>query len=220
MQKFPKVFLYLISFCFLSSCTPKVSQSLKPAGENFRQEQVRFFTEDTSESMVYKTNLEYRNQNFSSLVYLKKTDDHTFSMVLTTAFGNTMLEGTFSKQGFVFKNVVSYLNRKPLLDLLEHDWRLLLRGNLFNDTPQVYSDSAQLTVYHFNDVKTTSLYYYSQGKGTVEMIESYSGKTKKAIISIARMPPKSPEGISIEHPGMDLKIEMVRLKVASDDSVE
>jgi hypothetical protein len=220
MQKSLISSLYLISICFLVSCTPKVIQSLKPAGEDFRMEQMRLFTNDTSESMVYKTHLEFRGQSFSSLLYLKKTDDHTFSMVLMSTFGNTMLEGPFSNKEFVFKNVVSYLNRKPLLDLLEHDWRLLLRGNLFTDMPQVYSSDTQQTVYQFADEKTTSLYYYSPGKGTVEMIESYTGKSKRAILNIDRMPPKSPESISIEHPGMALKIELTRLKVPTDDSVE
>lgn len=193
---------------------------MKPVGENFNQEQLRLFTNDTSESMVYKSSLDYRGKNFSSVIYLKKTDEHSFSMVLMSTFGNTMLEGTFSKDSFVFKNVVSYLNRKPLLDLIEHDWRILLRGNLFDARPQIYSESEQQTVYQFNDKNTTSLYYYSIGKGTVELIESFSGKSKKAILNIDRMPPKSPESISIEHPGMGLKIEMTRLKVPTDDSVE
>ena len=77
------------------------------------------------------------------------------------------------------------------------------------------------TVYRFTEGKSnSSLYYYSQGKESVEMIESYSGKTKKAILNIDRMKPKNPEAITIEHPGMGLKIEMTRLKTPTDDSVE
>src|SRR6187402_2800876 len=102
MQKFLKSFLYLTSFC-LASCAPQMFQSLKPADDSYTHEHVRLFTNDTSESMVYKTNLDYRNQQNSSLLYLKKTDDSTFSMVLMTTFGNTMLEGTFSKDKFQFK---------------------------------------------------------------------------------------------------------------------
>jgi hypothetical protein len=220
MQKFQKAFLFLTSI-YLVSCAPQMFQSLKPAGDSYRPEHVRLFTNDTSESMVYKTNLDYRGKPFSSLIYLKKTGDSTYSMVLMTTFGNTMLEGTFSKDKFVFKNVVSYLNQTPLLSLLEHDWRLLLRGNLFNDQPQLFSSDAQQTVYYFGDGKSDgSLYYYSQGKESVEMIESYSGKTKKAILNIDRMNPKNPEVITIEHPGMGLKIEMTRLKTPTDDSVE
>ena len=220
MQTFLRSSLYLISICVVVSCTPKVIQSLQPAGEDYRQEQVRLFTNDTSESMVYKSNLVFRNQSFSSLIYLKKTDDSSYSMVLMTTFGNTMLEGTFSKQHFTFKNVVSYLNRKPLLDLVEQDWRLLLHGNLFADRPLIYADTAEQTIYQFNDGGATNLYYYSKGKGTVELIESYTGKSKRAILNIDRMPPKSPETISIEHPEMNLKIVMTRLKVPTDDSVE
>jgi len=220
MRKFLKNFLFLISFCFIASCAPRMFQSLKPAGEAYRQEQVRLFTNDTSESMVYKTNLEFKDHSFSSLLYLKKTANDTFTMVLMTNFGNTMLEGTFSKDKFVFTNVVPDLNRKPLLNLLESDWRLLLRGNLFTDLPQIFSSDSQQTVYHFKDDKTDNLYYYSQGKESVELIESYSSEKKKVIVSIDRMKPKNPEVISIEHPGMDLKIEMVRLKIATDDSVE
>src|SRR5690349_2012188 len=143
MQKFLRSSLYSISITLLTSCTPKVAETLKPASENYQQEQVRLFTNDTSESMVYKTNLDYKGKNFSSLIYLKKTDERTFSMVLMSAFGNTMLEGTFSNEKFTFKNVVSYLNRKPLLDLLEDDWRLLLRGNLLSERPMVYADTME-----------------------------------------------------------------------------
>jgi hypothetical protein len=219
MQKFLKNFLYLISFCFIA-CAPGMFQSLKPAGDAYRHEQVRLFTNDTSESMVYKTNLEFRDHSFSSLLYLKKSGNDTFALVLMTNFGNTMLEGTFSKDEFIFKNVVPDLNRKPLLDILENDWRMLLRGNLFTDMPQIFSSDELQTVYHFKDGKTDNLYYYSSGKESVEMIESYSGEKKKVIIHIDRMNPKNPEAISIEHPGMDLKIEMVRLKNATDDSME
>ena len=220
MQKSLKNYLFLISLIFLAACSPKVIQSLKPLGEDFQMEKMQLFTNDTSESMVYKTHLEFRGQSFSSLIYLKKTGHHTFSMVLMSTFGNTMLEGTFSKQEFVFKNVVSYLNRKPLLDLLEHDWRLLLRGNLFTDLPHIYAEDSLQTIYQFADAKSTSHYYYSHGKETVEMIESYTGKSKKAVLNIDRMPPKNPESISIEHPGMGLKIELTRLKVPTDESVE
>lgn len=220
MQKFLKIFLLSTSLFYFISCTPKVAEILKPAGENYRQEQVKLFTDDTSESMVYKANLDYHGKDFSSLIYLKKTAEQTYSMVLMTTFGNTMLEGTFSNNGIVFKNVVSYLNRKPLLDLLEHDWRLLLRGNLFNDRPLVYSDTTEQSIYKFNEKDGTSLYYYSKGKGTVEMIESYTGRSKKAVLTIDRMPPKNPESISIEHPGMGLKISMTRLKTPTDDSME
>jgi len=220
MQKFLTLSLFLTSVTVFFSCTPKVAETLKRAGENYRQEQVKLFTDDTSESMVYKASLDYHGKDFSSLIYLKKTAEQSYSMVLMTTFGNTMLEGTFSNTGFAFKNVVSYLNRKPLLDLLEHDWWLLLRGNLFNERPFIYADTAEQSIYKFNEKDGTSLYYYSKGKGSVEMIESYTGKSKKAVLTIDRMPPKNPESISIEHPGMGLKISMTRLKTPTDDSMD
>jgi len=195
-------------------------QSLKPAGESYNPEMIRIFTNDTSESMIYKSTLDFKGQSFSSTIYLKKTGDSTFSMVLMTAFGNTMLEGNFSNDKFEFRNVVSYLDRKPLLNLLESDWRLLLRGNLFPEVPEIYSSEDQLTVYDFKDGKTNNLYYYSTGKKSIEMIESFSGSGKKVIMNIDRMYPKNPEVISIEHPGMDLKIVMTRVKIPTDNGVE
>jgi hypothetical protein len=195
-------------------------QSLKPAGDAYNQGMVTLFTNDTSESMVYKSNLDFKGQTFSSLIYLKKTSGNAFNMVLMTAFGNTMLEGTFTNDKFEFKNVVSYLDHKQLLSLLENDWRLLLRGNLMKDVPEIYSIQDQLTVYDFKDGKTNNLYYYSAGKKSVEMIESYSGSNKKIIMNIERMYPKSPESIAIEHPGMNLKINMIRVKNSTDNGVE
>src|SRR5690349_10358076 len=130
MQILQRTFFISISCFFLfASCTPKIFKEERTVPGNYSNEEVRIFREDTSESMVYKTTFDYKNKSFSALTYVKYTGNGNFSIILLTTFGNTLLEAQLSKDHFTVNNVVSYLNRKPLLNLLEKDWRLLLKGN-------------------------------------------------------------------------------------------
>lgn len=215
--------LVFASFCccfMLSSCTPKMFTDLKNAEGRYSKGMLALFRPGQNESLVYKTMIKYKDKEFSALTYLNALSDSVFKIVLLSNFGNTLFEAEISRDRFTVNNVISYLNRKPILKLLEGDWRILLGGNLKKSIPKLFTENSQSTVFDFVDGRTNNLYHYDPVTKSVTMIESYKGKSKKVLVSIDSMQDFQPEVFSIEHPSLHLKITMSLLKKASNESVE
>ena len=218
-----KVSFVLAPVCFcilLGSCSPKMFSDLKSAEGRYSKGILALFRPGKNESLVYKTMVKYKDKEFSSLTYLNPLSDSVFKIVLLTNFGNTLLEAEISRDKFVVNNVINYLDRKPILKLLESDWRLLLGGNLKRSIPLLISENSQSTVFDFADGRNNNLYHYNPVTKSVCMIESYKGKSKKVLVNIDSMQDFQPELFSIEHPSLNLKIKMSLLKKITNETVE
>src|SRR5689334_20871260 len=152
--------LLFISFSFYS-CTPKMFMDLKDAEGVFAREQIQLFKPGLKESLVYKTIVHFRDREFSSLTYVKALNDSVFKVVLLSTFGNTLIEAEISKEKFTVNNVISYLDRRPILKLFENDWRLLLEGNLSGIPPKLFSQSQEEIVFEYGKGRTHHLFHYS-----------------------------------------------------------
>ncbi len=217
-------FAFIYIALFLNSCTPEMFRGLKSAGGDYSKEMTVLFGPDQKESLVYKTSIKYKykdkDKEFSSLTYLNEISDSVFKIVLLTNFGNTLLEAEISKEKFTVNNVISYLDRKPILKLLENDWRLLLRGNFSCGIPLLFSVNSENKVFDFADGRTHNLYHYNPEDKSVKLIELYHGKSRKVIITVDSVQDQVPGAFTIEHPSLDLKITMSLLKKISNEPVE
>lgn len=210
-----------VYFCLLlCSCTPKMFGGLKTAGDSYSSGMLAIFRPVQNESIVYKTRIEYKEKEFSSLVYLNKMSDTLFKVILLSNFGNTLLEAEVSRDRFKLNNVISYLDKKPILELIEQDWRLLLGGNLKRSIPLLFSQNSQDVVYDFVDGRTHNLYHYDPANKSVTMVESHKGRARKVLVKISSNQNSEPEVVSIDHPSLHLKITMSLLKKVSDETIE
>ena len=94
----------------INSCTPEMFKGLKEADSTFTRERTALFRNDLKESLLYKTTIQYKEREFSSLTYFNALNDSAFKIVLLTSFGNTLLEAEISRSAFKVNNVISYLN--------------------------------------------------------------------------------------------------------------
>jgi hypothetical protein len=177
------------------------------------------FNRGIQESVVYKTELKFRERSFSALTYFKPRSDSVFSLVLLSTFGNTLLEAEISPDDFKVRNVNEYLNRKPFLNLLEKDWRLLLQGNFITASPYVLQEGGQ-KIFIYKNGSRNSRYHYSYETASVSRIESFKGNSIKTLIRITPSANPYPLSFSIEHPGMDLSMNFTMLEKPKDDTAE
>jgi hypothetical protein len=221
MQRFLINILRLTSAALLfSSCTPEMFRGLKEADNTFAREGTELFRGNLKQSLLYKTTIQYKERAFSSLTYFNALNDSVFKIVLITTFGNTLLEAEISRSEFKVNNVISYLNRKPILRLLEKDWRILLNGNFSRALPFIYSSDHSETVYDYPMKGSNNLYYYSEEKKSVTKIESYQEKKIRVMVRVDSYKDSLPENFSIEHPSLKLKLNMTLLKKVSNETAE
>lgn len=215
-------FVFVSVFCcfLLGSCSPKMFTGLKSAEGRYSKGMLALFHPWQNESLVYKTMIKYKDKEFSSLTYLNALSDSVFKIILLSNFGNTLLEAEISRDRFTVNNVISYLDRIPILKLFEVDWRILLGGNLKRSIPKLFTENSKSTVFNFVDGRTNNLYHYDLVTKSVTMIESYKGKSKKVLVNIDSMQDLQPEVFSIDHPSLNLKITMSLLKRVTNETVE
>ncbi|CAN5386584.1 hypothetical protein BH11BAC1_BH11BAC1_04810 [soil metagenome] len=214
------VFLFFFVSFFINSCTPKMFRDLKSAEGIFAKEKTQLFRPGLKESLVYKTVIKYKEREFSSLTYFNELNDSVFKIVLLTTFGNTLLETEISKDKFIVNNVISYLDRKPILNLFESDWRLMLAGNFSDETPFLYSDNPGETIFGLGKNRKHQLYHYSTVKNAMTAIESFKGSSKKVIVEVETFRDSQPANFSIEHPSLHLKLNFSLLKKVSNEIIE
>lgn len=202
------------------SCTPGMFRGLKSAGKDFTGEKAKLFRAGEHQSLVYKTTVHFREREFSSLTYVNALNDSVFKIVLLSTFGNTLLEAEISGQEFKVDNVISYLDRKPILKLVEKDWRLLLGPNFSPEIPAIFSESPGETVFCFGSKRSHRLYHYDAGSKAVKQIEAFKGKRKKTVVTADSQNNFHPEKFSMEHEALKLKITFSLLDKVSDDSPE
>ena len=212
------------SLLLILGCTPAMFRKLPEAGSNdYSPRYIQAFPDSLPESLIYKTVLQFRENEFNSLTYLSSTGDSVFHIALLTAFGNTILEADMTKDKFNVRNCIPELNRKYILNFIEKDWRLLLSGNLESpeENPQMMADSARrISIFVFRKGTTHRLYDYKKSKQILEAIELYKGKKRKTRIHFSSVSGGTPGGIWMEHPSLRFSMEMTLLKKAENESDE
>ena len=191
-----------------------------PAAGNFSKEKTQLFRGTIKESLVYKTSAQYRDKKFSALTYFNQMNDSAYKIVLLSTFGNTLLEAELWRDKFVLNNVISYLNKKPLLNLLEKDWRLLLKGNFSFDVPEVYKESQDEIILHYGKHCKNDLYHYGKNNRALTQIERWKGKSKKVIVNVEAYAENVPQDFTIEHVSLHLSLQMTLLKNAGNGTPE
>gem|GEM_PF-5648801 len=213
--------LFWVPFLLLfNSCTPEMFKGLKKTDSVVTVEKIKIFHPVLNGSLVYKTSVSFRDKEFSSLTYVNSINDSVFKIVLLTTFGNTLLEAEISREKFTVNNVISYLDRRPLLKIFEKDWRLLLAGNLSPEIPLAFPPGSGELVFDYKQKRTNHLYHYNLDKKSVVQAESFSGKNRKVIVMVNSYRDSQPESFTIEHPSLHLKMNMTLLKKVNNDPAE
>jgi len=115
--------LLAISFFLVFGCAskPKISTS----GEVVSVANPYF--SDASKDYVYRTKITVYGHELNGVLIAKKISDSIHRVVLTTDFGNTLLDFEVGQTSFVKNSIVEDLDRKIIVNTLRDDFRLLFR---------------------------------------------------------------------------------------------
>lgn len=85
---------------------------------------------NTEEDYIYQAKINAFSKEFTGLFIAKKIDKTSHRVVLTSDFGNTLLDFTITENDFKVNYVLDDLNKKPLIKMFENDFRILLQSEI------------------------------------------------------------------------------------------
>lgn len=188
---------------FISCKTYEIPNATK-IESNQKNFQNLYFS-DSEKDYVYKASIEVYGKQLGGIFVAKKMNDTLHRAVLTTDFGNTLLDFEVSENSFKVNYCVDELNKKIVLNTLKDDFRLIFRQN--HVVEEVFENQSH-TIYKIRDGKRFN--YLSENKSQQKLIQLiHASKTKeKVVIRFEGKNTTFAEKINVEHKNIKLKIEL------------
>lgn len=165
-------------FLLISICIITLSCGSYPKKNNFKltdhvEAIVNPYFSDTNQDYVYKANIDVYNHHFGGIFIVKKTGDQQHRVVFTTEMGNKLLDFSFHKDDFKVNYILDELNKKILINILKHDFKVLITENLTSKQSYIFNDET---------IKESSLnnkmYYYFENPEIYKIARTKHGKEK------------------------------------------
>ena len=166
------------------------------------------YFDDPAADYVYKANVTVYGHELSGIFVAKKKDDG-HRVVLTTEFGNKLIDIDLKETDYTVNAIVDELDRKILLETLVADFRLMLRKE---HHIAAQFDAPQAKILKATDGKKVNYLYLSTIDGKLLQIK-HAGKRKETItFRFHAENPTFAEDIFIEHHDIKLKMVFKQLK--------
>ena len=205
MQKLKTRFLVtsLLLFLFVSCKSYKIEGTTKIESNHTNYQNLYFSNPEID--YVYKAHIEVYGNDLSGIFVVKKVNDSLHRVVLTTDFGNKLLDFELSEKHFKVNYIVDDLNKKIVINTLKKDFELLLTTN--HKVDEVLENENNIIFKSINGKRTNYLYKSKKENSLVKIVNTSKTKEK---VSFSFMPKNITfaEYILIEHINIKLKIEL------------
>lgn len=130
---------------------------------------------DVSKDYVYKAKIKVYSKSFSGIFIVKKLGKHNHRVVFTTEMGSKIFDFSFYNDEFKVNYVLDELDKKILLNILEKDFRVLVRESEF-----VISEFEKMnsSLYKTQILNNTYYYEFSDGNNLTGIYRVSNSKEK------------------------------------------
>lgn len=206
MRKSTTPFL-IISFFFLMSCGVNPVKDLSRSDVISKNIANPYFSNPKTD-YVYRARITVYGNELGGIFIAKKISDTIHRLVLTTDFGNKLIDVEIGKKSFKVNAIVDELDRKILINTLREDFSLLLQEE-FAISAQFKDGDQDI----YESVSGKSIYYlYKDPKHRLFRLSKGSKRKRKITIHYKPENDIFAQNIIIQHDNIKLKIELNALK--------
>lgn len=194
---------YLLISSFLALFISCKSYQIKDAiliDNSFQFVQNQYFS-DPSLDYVYKTHIEIYGNKMGGIFIAKRVNDSIHRMVLTTDFGNKLLDFEVSENSFKVNFIIDNLDKKIIINTLRDDFRTLLQVN-----SKVFKTYKRNNEVIYQTEKNTYYYFDEVSRNLTKIIKTNKRK-EKVILTFNPKKTTFAENINIQHNNIKLKID-------------
>lgn len=199
---------FLISsfFLLLISCKTFQLADAKLVNSDKSQLENNYFS--TYDDRVYKCQIDVYKNDISGILIVKKLNETTHRVVLTSDFGNKLIDFEVSENDFKLNYVLPDLDKKIIINFLKKDFRILLKKDYLvsetfeNKEFKIYiSQKNKEKYYLFVDRKNQLLKKMIFTKNNKEKID-FSFYAKKHIFA---------DSINLQHKDYKINIKLFQI---------
>lgn len=116
---------YSLIFILFTSCKTYTLTDVKPIPSSEKTVENLYFS--SKEDYVYKCQMDIYKNHVSGILIIKKISETTHRVVLTSDFGNKLIDFEISEDDFKLNYVLPDLDKKIVINFLRNDFQQLLK---------------------------------------------------------------------------------------------
>nr|WP_314492843.1 hypothetical protein [uncultured Chryseobacterium sp.] len=149
----------------------------------------------------------YKN-HISGIVIIKKINDTTHRVVMTSDFGNKMIDFEISENDFKLHYVLADLDKKMVINFLKNDFQELLKQKY----PVSESFENNDSVIHLSDNGKKRYYlFFDKEKGTLSQIIYTLNNKEKIDFSFEAKKHTFAETVNLQHKDFKINIKLFQI---------
>lgn len=202
MQKLTIRYLIISAvFCLLLSCKSyKISDAVEVV-TNEKVIQNHYFSNKALD-YVYKVHIDIYGKQLGGVFIAKRINDTVHRMVITTDFGNKLLDFEISENSFKKNFIIHNLDKKIIVNTLISDFRTLFQVN--NSVLRSFKKKSEI-IYQS---KNKHYYYFDETSKSLSKVIVSNNRKEKVIFLFHSKNATFAENIQIQHNNIKLKIEL------------
>ncbi len=144
--------VYSLVFLLFVSCKTYRLTDVKPVSNVEKTVENLYFS--SNEDYVYKCQMDIYKNHVSGILILKKINETTHRVVLTSDFGNKLIDFEISDNNFKLNYVLPDLDKKIVINFLKNDFQQLLKRqypvseSFENDNSKIYLSKVDKKIYY------------------------------------------------------------------------
>ncbi len=191
---------------FLVSCKTYQPENLTKVISDKKEVENLYFS--SSEDYVYKCQMEVYGNDISGIVILKKISNDKHRVVMTTDFGNKMIDFEVSQTDFKLNYVLPDLDKKMVINFLKNDFQLLLKKQ-FPISEKFENPNAEVFV---SNLDADSYYlFFNKDTKLLSQIVYTKNKKEKIDFNFEAKNPIFADNINIQHKDFKIKIKLTQI---------
>lgn len=187
-------------FTLFISCKSYQVQDAVSVDNSLQFVQNQYFS-DVSLDYVYKTHIEIYGNKMGGIFIAKRINDTIHRMVLTTDFGNKLLDFEISENSFKVNFIIDNLDKKIIINTLRDDFRTLLQVN--SKVFKTYKRNNEV-IYQ---TENNAYYYFDEVSRNLTKIIKTNKRKEKVVFTFDSKKTTFAENINIQHFNIKLKID-------------
>ncbi|WP_294285927.1 hypothetical protein [uncultured Chryseobacterium sp.] len=197
---------YSLIFILFASCKTYKITDAKPVLNTEKTVENLYFS--SKEDYVYKCQMDIYKNHVSGILILKKINQTTHRVVLTSDFGNKLIDFEISETDFKLNYVLPDMDKKIVINFLKNDFRELLRQQypvketFENGNSKIYlSEIDQKSYYLFFNKENKLLQQIVYTKNNKEKID-FTFEAKKHIFA---------DSLNLQHKDFKINIKLFQI---------
>ncbi|HCA09164.1 hypothetical protein [Chryseobacterium sp.] len=198
--------VYSLVFLLLVSCKSYQLTDAKPVQSAEKTVENLYFSSD--EDYVYKCQMDIYKNHVSGILIIKKLNETTHRVAMTSDFGNKLIDFEISENDFKLNYVLPDLDKKIVIIFLKNDFRELLKRkfpvneSFENDHAKIYLSKADKRAYYL---------FFNKEDGLLKNIIYTKNNKEKIDFSFAAKKHIFADSLNLQHKDFKINIKLFQI---------